>query len=250
MTALRVIHVDDEPDIREVVEISLGLDADIEMRSCGSGKEALALAAAWQADIILLDVMMPMMDGPATLARLRSNAETASIPVVFMTARAQTRELDIFRSLGAVGIICKPFDPMTLAASVRSYVSLKDDICPKDEVSLKNDQLIALQDMFLKRLEDDAATLARLWIAHKDGLGGQDTMDRIKDIAHGLAGAGGVFGHSVISKAAEELFLAVGVDPDSADRSGGIAAALDYLLSQAKKIGAVPTRPSHTMLDG
>jgi CheY-like chemotaxis protein len=244
MTALRVLHVDDEPDIREVVEVSLGLDSDIEMRSCESGKEALAVAAAWPSDIILLDVMMPGMDGPATLARLQSNAETAKIPVVFMTARAQTRELELFRSLGAVGVICKPFDPMTLAASVRSY------LCSKSDVSHKKDQLIALQDLFLKRLDNDATTLARLWIELKDeGIGGQDTMEQIKDIAHGLAGAGGIFGHSVISDAAEKLYLSIGVEPDVLDASGGIAVALDYLLSQAKKIGAASTRSSNTMID-
>ena len=71
--------------------------------------------------------MMPVMDGPATLARLLENPKTAGIPVIFMTARAQSRELDRFRSLGAVGIVPKPFDPMTLAASVRSYVPPVDD---------------------------------------------------------------------------------------------------------------------------
>jgi CheY-like chemotaxis protein len=122
MTALCVLHVDDEPDIREVVEISLGLDPDFETRSCGSGREALEVSAEWSPDLILLDVMMPVMDGPATLARLRDDARTAAIPVVFMTARAQSREIDHFRSLGAVGVIPKPFDPMTLAASVRTYM--------------------------------------------------------------------------------------------------------------------------------
>jgi CheY-like chemotaxis protein len=122
MTALRVLYVDDEPDIREVVEISLSLDPDFVTQSCDSGQEALAIAADWSPDLILLDVMMPVMDGPATLARLRDDAQTTGIPVVFMTARAQTRELDHFRSLGAVGVIPKPFDPMTLAASVRSYM--------------------------------------------------------------------------------------------------------------------------------
>ena len=121
MTAVRVLHVDDEPDIREVVGISLGFDPDFVMRSCSSGLEALTVAVDWPPDIILLDVMMPTMDGPTTLARLRNNPGTASIPVVFMTARAQSRELDFFRSLGAAGVIPKPFDPMTLAASVRSY---------------------------------------------------------------------------------------------------------------------------------
>jgi CheY-like chemotaxis protein len=122
MTALRVLHVDDESDIREVVEIALSLDPDVVTQSCDSGQEALAVAADWSPDLILLDVMMPVMDGPATLARLRDNPRTAAIPVVFMTARAQTREIDLFRSLGAVGVIPKPFDPMTLAASVRTYM--------------------------------------------------------------------------------------------------------------------------------
>ena len=91
MTALRVLHVDDEPDIREVVEFSLGLDADLVVRSSSSGEEALAVVDDWAPDVILLDVMMPVMDGPATLARLQSNPGTAHIPVVFMTARAQSR---------------------------------------------------------------------------------------------------------------------------------------------------------------
>jgi CheY-like chemotaxis protein len=127
MTAIRILHVDDEPDIREVVELSLRLDPAFATRSCGSGKEALAAAAEWQPDMILLDVMMPVMDGPATLVQLRENARTANIPVIFMTARAQAREVDRFRSLGAVGVIPKPFDSMTLAASVRSYVQPAHD---------------------------------------------------------------------------------------------------------------------------
>jgi CheY-like chemotaxis protein len=123
MTALRVLHVDDEPDIRDVVEISLGLDPDFEMRNCGSGREALVTAAEWNPDIILLDVMMPLMDGMATLRSLRENPRTASIAVVFMTVRVQSRELDLLRSLGAVGVIPKPFDPMTLAATVRAHAT-------------------------------------------------------------------------------------------------------------------------------
>jgi two-component system OmpR family response regulator len=120
MTAVRVLHVDDEPDIREVVELSLSLDPDLTVRSCGSGGDALTAAAIWSPDLILLDVMMPMMDGPTTLTHLRQSPRTADIPVVFMTARAQPRELEHFVSLGAEGVIAKPFDPMTLAAAVRN----------------------------------------------------------------------------------------------------------------------------------
>jgi CheY-like chemotaxis protein len=122
MTALRVLHVDDEPDIRELVGISLGLDPEISVKSCASGNDALVAAAEWTPDVVLLDVMMPVMDGPQTLSHLRERETTAKIPVVFMTARAQTRELAHFLSLGAAGVIPKPFDPMTLAGAVRKYL--------------------------------------------------------------------------------------------------------------------------------
>jgi CheY-like chemotaxis protein len=122
MVGLRVLYVDDEPDIREVVELALGLDPSLWVRSCASGKEALATAVAWRPDIILCDVVMPVMDGPATLARVRACPQTADTPFIFMTSRAQAREIERFKSLGANGHIVKPFDPMTLADSVRSHL--------------------------------------------------------------------------------------------------------------------------------
>lgn len=123
MSAYRILHVEDEPDIREVVKISLSLDPDIALKSCESGPDALAEAASWLPDIILTDVMMPAMDGPALLAHLREDARTARIPVVFMTARAQSCEVAHFLSLGAAGVVAKPFDPLTLAKSVRACVA-------------------------------------------------------------------------------------------------------------------------------
>jgi CheY-like chemotaxis protein len=123
MSSLRVLHIDDEPDILDIVSASLGLDPEIDVRDCGSGADGLVTADEWRPDLILLDVMMPDMDGPATLAHLRANPRTAGIPVVFMTARAQKQDLAHFKSLGSAGVITKPFDPMTLAASVRSHMT-------------------------------------------------------------------------------------------------------------------------------
>jgi CheY-like chemotaxis protein len=216
--ALRVLHVEDEPDIREVAEVSLGLDPDLVSRSCGSGEEALAIAEDWLPDIILLDVMMPVMDGPATLALLRANVSTADIPVVFMTARAQSRELDLFRSLGAVGVIPKPFDPMTLAASVRNYAN------PPDE-------LATLRGGFLRRLIDDAAALTRYRSLLESGMPRRDALTGIKDMAHSLAGAGGIYGFAEISAAAgtlEEAAIAALEAPAGVDI---VARALDHLLA-------------------
>lgn len=122
MSAVRILHVDDEPDIRAVVDLALALNPEFEVRGCASGAEAIAAAAEWSPFVILLDVMMPEMDGPATLTRLRKNLQTSAIPVLFMTARAQTREIAQLIALGAQGVIAKPFDPMTLASELNSYL--------------------------------------------------------------------------------------------------------------------------------
>jgi CheY-like chemotaxis protein len=118
--AIRILHVDDELDVREIVELSLGQERDLSTRSCGSGKEALAIAADWKPDLVLLDLIMPQMGGVTTLSRIRAGAN-ASLPVVFMTASRTVDEID-FQSVGATGVIFKPFDPRTLAASVRGYL--------------------------------------------------------------------------------------------------------------------------------
>jgi CheY-like chemotaxis protein len=225
MTTLRILHVDDEPDIREVVEISLGLDPSFATRSCSSGEEALVVAIDWQPDIILCDVMMPVMDGPATLMRLRENALTASIPVIFMTARAQTRELDRFRSLGALGVIPKPFDPMTLAASVRSYVQPA------------HDPMADLRAQFLQRVRKDVVSLSEQRLLLRDGSRPSDVLDRIKRIAHGLAGAGGIYGFAEISDAAaalEDAVIAELADPGHGEATG---VALDGLILHAGSCG-------------
>jgi CheY-like chemotaxis protein len=122
MTDIRILLVDDEPDIREIVDVSLSLDREFKTRACVSGGDALVTAAEWSPSLILLDVMMPIMDGPATLANLRKNPRTAGIPVVFLTARTRSDEIAQYISLGALGVLSKPFDPMTLAASVRNYL--------------------------------------------------------------------------------------------------------------------------------
>jgi CheY-like chemotaxis protein len=122
MSCYRVLHVEDEPDIREVVKIALALDPEMAVKSCSNAAEALCEAAEWRPDVILMDAVMPKMDGSEMFASLRRNMRTASIPVVFMTARAQQNEVDQFLALGAAGVIAKPFDPMTLAKSVRACV--------------------------------------------------------------------------------------------------------------------------------
>jgi CheY-like chemotaxis protein len=122
--ALKVLYVDDEPDIREVAVMALEMDGSMEVRSAGSGPEGLQiLDEGFVPDVVLLDVMMPGMDGPAVLTEVKKRPQTANTPVVFITARAQAHELSRFLALGAVGVITKPFDPMTLPAELRAALA-------------------------------------------------------------------------------------------------------------------------------
>jgi two-component system OmpR family response regulator len=218
MTSLRILHIDDEPDIREVVELSLGLDPAFSVRSCASGKEALVEAIDWSPDMILCDVMMPVMDGPATLARLRECPQTANTPVVFMTARAQTRELEHFRSLGATGVIAKPFDPMTLADSVRCH--------------LRSAGLAALRSRFVKRMRADAATLTECRAGLSDEANSPRAFEQIKAFAHALIGSGGIFGFHDVSEAASTLERTT-IDYLGGNRTPGkVEGELDALLER------------------
>ena len=113
-----VLMVDDEPDIRRVGQMSLELVGQLQVLLAGGGEEAVAMAAREQPDVILLDVMMPTLDGPATLDRLRALPATAGIPVIFMTAKVQRHEVEQYLARGAKGVIFKPFDPMTLPQEI------------------------------------------------------------------------------------------------------------------------------------
>jgi two-component system OmpR family response regulator len=119
----KVMLVDDDEDLRMIGRIALVDVGGLSVVIARGGEEALQLAESEQPDVILLDVMMPGMNGATTLARLHENEATASIPVIFMTARAYEEDIEHYMRLGAVGVIVKPFDPMGLAEQVRRILS-------------------------------------------------------------------------------------------------------------------------------
>ena len=116
----RILYVEDEPDIQTVAQIALEAVAGFTIKICSSGQEALAEAVAFAPDLLLLDVMMPSMDGPSTLLELRKLPEIANTPAMFMTAKVQPQEIAHFKSLGAIEVIPKPFDPMTLGEQIKT----------------------------------------------------------------------------------------------------------------------------------
>ena len=123
----RILYVEDEPDIQAVARLALEHLGGFTVEVCSSGNEALSKITTYAPDLILLDVMMPGMDGPTTLAELRKLPACAATPVVFMTAKVQPQEVAHYLSLGAIDVIPKPFDPMTLADKVRSIWDGRND---------------------------------------------------------------------------------------------------------------------------
>ncbi len=119
MTALqRILHVDDEPDIREVAVMTLEAIGGFTVLGCASGNEALEKAEEFAPELIILDMMMPGLDGLATMLELRKIPALTSVPIIFMTAKVQVHEVDEYIQKGAAGVVTKPFDPMTLSDQV------------------------------------------------------------------------------------------------------------------------------------
>jgi two-component system, OmpR family, response regulator len=119
-TLNRILYVEDEPDIQAIAKIALESIGGFTVEACSSGQQAISVAESFRPDLILLDVMMPDMDGPSTLQALRKIQQTATTPVIFMTAKVQSQEITSYKKMGAIDIIPKPFDPMTLSQTINT----------------------------------------------------------------------------------------------------------------------------------
>jgi CheY-like chemotaxis protein len=119
----RILLIEDDPDIQKMVRLSLLYQGGHQVSTASSGREGLEKAAQENPDLILLDVMMPEMDGYETIKALKSQAGTRHIPVVFLSARAQQVEIQKGRELGAIGYLVKPFDPMMLASQLEALMT-------------------------------------------------------------------------------------------------------------------------------
>jgi len=115
----KVLHVEDDESIRAVAKVAIEQVGQLNLLSCENGQTALNEAVGFAPDMILLDVMMPGMDGPQTLAELKKIMDLSHIPVIFMTAKIQPEEKQRYLDLGAFTVIDKPFNPMTLAADLK-----------------------------------------------------------------------------------------------------------------------------------
>lgn len=115
----RIMHVEDDPSIQTVARVALEAVGGFEVCTCSGGQEALDSFESFAPQLILLDVMMPTMDGPSTLRNLQQQFDLTKIPVVFMTAKVQTNEIESYKALGASDVVVKPFDPMKLSEQIQ-----------------------------------------------------------------------------------------------------------------------------------
>jgi two-component system, OmpR family, response regulator len=217
MKPVRILHVDNDPLMRDIVKLCLVNDSFFILSSCANAEDAIAIAISRQPDVILSDVTMSMIDGSTMLTRLRSTASTATIPIILLAARTEQSELERLKLLGANAVITKPFDPATLARTLRYQIGAF-----RIEVAGYN---------FDTRLRADAALLATFRKKLSNELDSATTNASLLDCAHKLAGAAGVFNYRVISNRASALEEAI------MDRRAGlgtkekVATNLDALLA-------------------
>lgn len=131
---IKILHVEDDSDIREIAGMALSLSGEFHVVQSETGEDALKVVQTLQPDVLLLDVMMPGMTGRQTLEHMRQLPCAAHIPAIFMTARAQQRDIDELLESGAVKVISKPFDPLSLGALIRDALEELEQHPPDKDV--------------------------------------------------------------------------------------------------------------------
>lgn len=197
----RILLVEDDVDIQEVTTLLLGI-AGFEVQACLSVAGALESAPTFAPDLILLDFMMPGLDGHGAFDAFRQLPATSSTPVIFMTARVQPREIMEYRQLGSLGVIPKPFDPDTLAETIqgmwdRCQTARLIDVRRKDLALLRRLYAADLPER-LRAIEAAAAALAA------KGWDGQVAAS-LFEMAHRLAGSAAIYGFAAVSDAAQSI---------------------------------------------
>ena len=254
----RVLFIEDEADIRHVAKMALERIGGLEVLACASGEEALKSATQFHPDLVLLDVMMPEMDGPATLAKLRLLPDLEITPVVFMTAKVQPGEIAHLKSLGALEVIAKPFDPMLLASRLAEIWAGVAALSPSNDALHDGlDGLEALRKQYAQSFEEKWRRLNDAWALAKEG----DTkaLQLARQHAHTMAGSGATIGYPDVSRLAREvehlLTLRDETNEDIDDSS-----ELDTLIGQLRLATATseevserlayPRRANATMKEG
>ncbi len=196
----RVLVIDDDPDILAVIRITLRARGGFEVEVCQSGREAPGVARRFVPDVILLDVMMPGIDGPTTLEALKDDPQTAATPVVFMTAKAMPHETARYLDLGAAAVIAKPFDQRTLADELEQIVRRSSSSALEDDDSGQAELL----DAYAEALPAKVREIRELWARVESGPDAEATRSLYLRV-HNLAGTAATYGHPTLGDVAKQL---------------------------------------------
>jgi two-component system, OmpR family, response regulator len=233
-----ILYVDDDPDICSVVLATLRLVPGLDVQTADSGERGIDLAYELRPDLVLMDVMMPGLDGPSTFKRMRESTLLVDIPVIFITAKVLPAEISQFLQLGAIGVIVKPFAPLKLYGDLCALWSNADTASRSSIAggghSVVQAQLDSLTISFLQRAWGDVINLAKMIERTKNG--DRSMFKEIERVSHSLHGAGAMFGFPKISEVGgtmarmvEQLTAAA-----EAHRSACEPAALQRLLESSK----------------
>jgi len=196
-----ILYVDDDPDVCIVVQIALCRIAGMDVTTTDSGEKAIDLAYELRPDLIVMDVMMPGLDGPATYQRMRESPLIRDIPLIFMTAKVLPSEVARFLGLGAIGVVGKPFDPLRLGDELAAiwtdaYIELEGSMRRDGEAEvLEKIDMLAAQ--FLERARLDVGRLRSL--VRTVRLDRHAEFKEIERLAHSIHGAGAMIGFTAVS---------------------------------------------------
>ena len=233
-----VIYVDDDPDICEVVKTTLCMMADLRVFTAASGQQAIELALEVVPDLVLMDIMMPGLDGPSTLKRMRGTAALAHIPVIFMTAKLLPAEVAQFLRLGAIGVIGKPFDPLTLCDELFALWTKagreRAEPAARSESSSPGilAKIASLSGSFLERTAGDVVRLEEMIARLRDGE--PSLLPEVERVAHRIHGAGHMFGFPQVSAsgAAIERLAVANIPPSGSNCDPAALRQLAYCTEQ------------------
>jgi DNA-binding response OmpR family regulator len=229
-----VLVVDDDEDIGVVAKLALSLDGTVCVEVCADGEGALVHARRFQPDVVLLDVMMPGLDGPATLARMRASAALSQTPVVFLTAKALPAEIQRLLALGAIAVIPKPFAPMFLLSRLRE-IWQGAGAAP----GATSAAICLPGDRFSRRMARDAVEFSALLRSLEEAAaqGRHEVLLAIDRLAHKLHGAAATFGAAGVAQAVLDLRLALRAALEgSAHEPGGVLTSLRALIEVLARV--------------
>src|SRR5450759_3044167 len=241
----RILYVEDEADIQTIAVTVLEAIGGFAVVACTSGKQAIEAAPGANADLILLDVMMPGMDGPTTLKALRAIPQTAAIPVIFMTAKVQASEIEHFRSLGALDVIPKPFDPMTLPEQIsaiwRRWAGAQKAALPPQPAAMQSteSELQVLCRRYAEQLPANLVEIETMWARFVSGTD-PASLKSLHRALHSLAGSGATFGYTRLGNSAQAMALALAPCLRGAALQPAMIDTLSSMLEELKQAANTP----------